>query len=82
VDGEIFARFEPRRKWTAEQKAALLAEVEAAGGKVTMVARRHRISPSLLYNWRATRKAAAVMPPPAPQRSRELTRVCSSELTH
>jgi transposase len=65
VDGEIFARFEPRRKWTAEQKAALLAEVEAAGGKVTMVARRHQISPSLLYNWRAARKAAAVMPLPA-----------------
>jgi transposase len=65
VDGEIFARFDPRRKWTAEQKAALLAEVEAAGGKVTIVARRHRISPSLLYNWRAACKAAAAMPLPA-----------------
>jgi transposase len=40
-----------------------LAEVEAAGGKVTIVARRHRISASLLYNWRAARKAAT--PPPA-----------------
>ncbi len=65
ADGEIFARFESRRKWTAEQKAALLAEVDATGGKVTVVARRHRISPSLLYNWRAARKAAAAMPLPA-----------------
>ena len=66
ADGEIFARVERRRKWTAEEKAALLAEVEADGGKVTIVARRHRISESLLYNWRAARKAAATaMPPPA-----------------
>jgi transposase len=42
-----------------------LAEVEATGGKVTIVARRHRISPSLLYNWRAARKAATTTMPPA-----------------
>jgi transposase len=39
-------------------KAALLAEIEAEGSRVTLVARRHRISESLLYNWRAARKAA------------------------
>jgi len=53
---EIIAR---RRKWTAEEKAALLAEVEAAGGRVLVVARRHGISQSLLYNWRSAWKAAA-----------------------
>jgi len=51
---EIIAR---RRKWTAEQKAALLAEVEAEGGRVAMVARRHGLSESLLYNWRAASRA-------------------------
>ena len=56
---EIIARVERRRKWTAEEKAALLAEVEAEGGKVSMVARRHRISESVLYNWRAALKATA-----------------------
>jgi transposase len=56
---EIIARIERRRKWTAEEKAALLAEVEAEGGKVAVVARRHRISDSLLYNWRSAWKAAA-----------------------
>lgn len=55
---EIIARVERRRKWTAEEKAALLAEVEAEGGKVSVVARRHRISESVLYNWRAALKAA------------------------
>src|SRR5260370_33327988 len=53
------ARVERRRKWTAEEKAALLAEVEAEGGKVKVVARRHRVSESLLYNWRSAWKAAA-----------------------
>jgi transposase len=56
---EIMPRIERRRKWTAQEKAALLAEVEAEGGKVKVVARRHRISESVLYNWRAARKAAA-----------------------
>jgi transposase len=38
----------------------LLAEIDAEGGKVRLVARRHQISESLLYNWRSARKAAAV----------------------
>lgn len=58
-DVEIVARVERRRKWTIREKAALLAEVEAEGGKVKLVARRHRISESLLYNWRSAWKAAA-----------------------
>jgi transposase len=58
-DVEIVARVERRRRWTIEEKAALLAEVEAEGGKVKLVARRHRVSESLLYNWRSAWKAAA-----------------------
>jgi transposase len=62
---EIIARVERRRNWTPEEKAALLAEVEAEGGKVTVVARRHRISESVLYNWRAAKKAATAEMPVA-----------------
>ena len=58
-DVEILARVERRRKWSIAEKAALIAEVEAEGGKVKRVAQRHRISESLLYNWRAAWKAAA-----------------------
>ena len=43
----------------AQEKAALL--VEAEGGKVTVVAHRHRISECVLYNWRAAWKAAAAV---------------------
>ena len=56
AEAEILVR---RRKWTLEQKAALLAEVEAEGGRVSVVARRHGLSESLLYNWRSVWKAAA-----------------------
>jgi transposase len=52
-DVQIIARVERRRKWTLEEKAALVAEVEVEGGKVKLVARRHRVSESLLYNWRS-----------------------------
>jgi len=56
---EIVARVERRRKWSEAEKKALLAEVEAEGGKVSVVARRYRIAESLLYSWRTARKAAA-----------------------
>jgi transposase-like protein len=53
-----------RRKWTAEEKAELLAEIEAEGGRVSVVARRHGISDSLLYNWRSAWKAAMAIRAP------------------
>lgn len=59
AEAEIVARVERRRKWTEVEKAGLLAEVDAEGGKVSVVARRHGISDSLIYNWRAALKAAA-----------------------
>ena len=56
AEAEIIAR---RRKWSAEQKAALLSEVEAAGGRVAIVAQRHGLSESLLYNWRSAWKSGS-----------------------
>ena len=58
MDGEVVV--ERRRQWTPEQKAALLAEVEGEGGQVSVVARRHGVSTSLLYTWRSAWKAAAM----------------------
>lgn len=67
VYAEVVARVERRRKWTPEEKARLLAELEAEGGNVAVVARRHRISPSLLYSWRSAWKmSAATRAPEAP----------------
>jgi transposase len=63
IEAEVIGR---RRKWTPEQKATLLAEVEAEGGRVSLVARRHGISESLLYNWRSAWKAACSLRDPEP----------------
>lgn len=60
ADVDILGPSDRRRVWSAQEKAALLAEIDAEGGKVRLVARRHAVSESLLYNWRSARKAAAV----------------------
>ena len=41
---------ERRRKWTAGEKAAIVAEI--AGSSVSAVARRHGIASSLVFRWR------------------------------
>lgn len=60
ADVEILVPGDRRHTWGAQERAALLAEVDAEVGKVRLVARRHGISESLLYNRRSPRKAAAV----------------------
>ena len=61
MDGEIVV--ERRRQWTPEEKAAVMAEVEAEGGQVSVVAQRRGISKSLLYNWRSAWRAANLAAP-------------------
>jgi transposase len=52
-----------RRRWTAEQKAAVVAESFAPGAVVSAVARRHEISPQHLFQWRkAARLGRLVLP--------------------
>ena len=60
TEADILGPSDRRRIWSAEEKAVRLAEIDPEGGKVRLVARRHRISESLLYNWRSARKSAAV----------------------
>lgn len=56
-----------RRKWTRAQKRAIVGEVEAAGGSVSEVARRHGLNASLLFRWRRVFGAKPV--PSAPSQS-------------
>ncbi len=60
ANGDVLAPAGRRRVFRAEEKAALLAEIDSEGGRVRLVARRHGLSESLLYNWRSARKAAAL----------------------
>jgi transposase len=52
--GEVAAivRVERRRRWSDEQKLAVLRETTEPGAIVSMVARRHGINTGQLYTWR------------------------------
>src|ERR1700746_1644415 len=58
---EIITGTGRRRRWSADAKTAIVAESFAPGASVSAVARRHDISPSLLFLWRrqATRAQVA-----------------------
>jgi transposase len=48
-----------RRRYTAEQKAALLDEADQPGQSIGVVARRHGVSPSIMFRWRQLREQGA-----------------------
>ena len=57
MSGDEFARrFEivagTRRRWSREEKLAIVEEASGACVNVSAVARRHGIKPALLYRWR------------------------------
>ena len=50
--GEILVGVERRRRWSDEQKLALILEVGVRGATVTQVAQRHEITRQQIYAWR------------------------------
>ena len=50
---------ERRRRWSADQKWAILAAADEPGAKIAEVARRADICTSLIYRWRQLRREAA-----------------------
>jgi transposase len=55
---EVITGAERRRKWSAEEKAEIVAESLTDGAVVSEVARRHGLSPQQLFGWRARLRAA------------------------
>ena len=41
-----------RRRWTHEEKKAIVAETEGPGASISGVARKYGIAPRLLFSWR------------------------------
>jgi transposase len=41
-----------RRRWTLDQKRRIVAESQAGARQVSATARRHGLSPALLFTWR------------------------------
>lgn len=50
--GELLGRVERRRRFSVEQKLAVLAEATAPGANMSEVARRHGLMPAQVYKWR------------------------------
>src|SRR5215472_6246473 len=55
---EVITGVERRRKWSAQEKAAIVAESLAEGAVVSEVARRHGLNPQQVFGWRARMREA------------------------
>src|SRR3954471_25034276 len=55
---EVLTGPERRRRWSADQKRAIVAESFAPGAIVSDVARRADVSPGQIYRWRQELRAA------------------------
>jgi transposase len=63
---EIITGREGRRRWSVADKLRMVAESHEPGARVTDVAARHGLYPSLLFSWRRqVREGALAAPPPA-----------------
>jgi len=49
---EVLTGPERRRRWTAEQKLAMVRESFEPGKSVSLVARQHGVNPNQLFHWR------------------------------
>ena len=49
---EVFSQIQRRRRWSVDQKLAILAEAAQPGMSISYVARRHGISSSMAFGWR------------------------------
>jgi transposase len=58
---EIFTGAGRRRTWSAEQKAAIVAESIGGSESVSAVARRHGLTPPQLFAWRRQVRGRSVM---------------------
>jgi transposase len=49
---EVLSGSERRRRWSVEEKLAMVRESFEPGKTVSMVARRHGVNPNQLFHWR------------------------------
>jgi transposase len=49
---EVITSVQRRRRWSAEEKVAIVQETYSPGMSVSMVARRHGIAPNMVFSWR------------------------------
>lgn len=57
---EVIASVQRRRRWSVPEKIEIVEETEQPGMTVSYVARKHGISPSLLFKWRKLYRQGAL----------------------
>ena len=60
---ELLGRVERRRRFSVEQKLAILTEATATGANLSEVARRHGLLPAQVYKWRRLAELGVISVP-------------------
>ena len=58
---EVITSVQRRRRWTPEEKRALLEEAEHPGSSVSAVARKYGINPNQMFHWRKLMREGALV---------------------
>lgn len=49
---EVITSVQRRRRWSAEEKRAMVEEAQQPGSSVSQVARKYGVNPNQVFNWR------------------------------
>ena len=58
---EVITSVQRRRRWTPEEKRALLEEAEHPGSSVSAVARKNGVNPNQMFHWRKLMREGALV---------------------
>ena len=81
---EVVGRVSGRRRWTVEQKLAILRDAFGAGGSVRAACDRHEVGSGLIYTWRRlamSGELTGIAPPALPSASPAFAEVEVAEPT-
>jgi transposase len=57
---EVITSVQRRRRWSAEEKRAMVEEAEQPGSSISQVARKYGINPNQIFNWRRLMREGAL----------------------
>jgi transposase len=57
---EVITSVQRRRRWSAEEKRAMVEEAEQSGSSISQVARKYGINPNQIFNWRRLMREGAL----------------------
>lgn len=58
---EVITSVQRRRRWSAEEKRAILEEAEQTGNSLSAVARKYGVNPNQLFHWRKLMREGALV---------------------